>query len=87
MTFKKCFIILFFGYFFLGLLIIIPFMLLNIGGYLPITINNKPHYGWVSLLLPFVYLPFMSLISAFFNAIFFWVGRKVYHRLYKNETI
>ena len=87
MTFKKCFTILFLGYFVLGLLIIIPFIFLNMFGYVPITINGQPRYGLVALLLPFVYLPFMSLISAFFNALFFMVGKNVYERLNKSKDV
>ena len=87
MTFKKCFTILFLGYFVLGLLIIIPFMFLNVLGYVPVTINEIPRYGWVSLLLPFVYLPFMSLLSAFFNTVFFLVGKKVYERVNKSKHV
>jgi hypothetical protein len=60
-------------------------MILNFLGELPVVLNEKPYYGWVGLLLPLVYLPMLSAVGAFFNAIFFSAGNRVYKLVRKER--
>jgi hypothetical protein len=77
MTFKVVFKSLFVGYLIIGMIVSIPFAILIIAGKMPIMINDKPQYGLIGLLIPFIYAPLCSAISALLNALVLLLGFKV----------
>ena len=86
MNLKQVFGRLFFGYLVVGMILGIPAMVLNFFGKVPIMFNDKPYYGFWGILIPLIYIPFFSVISAFLNSLLFLFGNRILTRFNKNNS-